>query len=63
MPEISLLKKVGNSIAVYLDRGVIEKVYGLKVGDPIEINYKFPKIILNKCEDKKCGKSNDDKKE
>ncbi len=61
MPEIGSLKKVGNSIAIYLDRGVLEKVYGLRVGDRIEIDYKFPKIILKKWDENKMSEGNEKK--
>ncbi len=46
VPEQSVVKKIGNSIGVYLDRGILEKVYGITVGSPIEIVYNFPNIII-----------------
>ena len=53
VPEQSILKKIGNSVGVYLDRGVLEKVYGITVGSLIEIDYKYPNIIIKAVKKKK----------
>ncbi len=52
VPEQSIVKRIGSSIGVYLDRGVLEKVYGLTVGSPIEIDYKYPNIIIRAAKKK-----------
>ncbi len=44
----SKIKKFGNSLVVILDRGAL-KVYNLKEDDNIEIEYKFPEIIIRKA--------------
>ena len=40
-------------MGVLLDKGVIEHVYGLKIGDEVEVDYKPPNkiiLIINKGE-------------
>jgi|GEM_PF-6437385 len=46
MGETTLLRKFGNSLGVWFDKGVLEKVYGLKEGDEIRIEYNINRIIL-----------------
>lgn len=60
MKEKAILRKIGNSSALILNKGAL-KVYNLKYGDAIEVDYKFPKIILKKWEEDK--KSESDEKE
>jgi antitoxin component of MazEF toxin-antitoxin module len=61
MKEKAFLRKIGSSSALILSKGAL-KVYNLKYGDAVEVDYKYPKIILKKWEDTKEGES-DDKKE
>jgi len=52
MKEKAILRKIGNSSALILNKGAL-KVYDLKYGDAVEVDYKYPKIILKKWEEKK----------
>lgn len=52
-PQLSVVKKVGSSLAVYLDRGALEKVYDLSAGSEIEIIYDYPRIIIRATKKKK----------
>lgn len=61
MKEKVTIKQIGNSAAIFLDKGSL-KVYDLRIGSELEIEYKFPKIILKKWEDKKDGDEDEDKK-
>ncbi len=47
--EKSTIKERGNSICITLKRDAL-KVYGLDVGSKIEIEYKYPEIIIRKAE-------------
>lgn len=38
--------KYGSSIGVRLSRPILEKVFGLKVGDEVEIDYSHPPEII-----------------
>ena len=49
MSDKSKIKLIGNSAAVFLDKGSL-KVYGLKTGDDVDIEYKYPRIIIKKRE-------------
>jgi antitoxin component of MazEF toxin-antitoxin module len=60
MKEKAILRKIGNSSALILSKGAL-KVYDLKYGDAVEVDYKYPKIILKKWEDNE-GNKDDDKK-
>lgn len=55
MKEKVVIKQIGNSAAIFLDKGSL-KVYDLKTGSALEIDYKYPKIIL-----KKWDETDDDK--
>ena len=59
MKEKAILRKIGNSSALILNKGAL-KVYDLKYGDAVEVEYKFPRIILKKWEEKTSD--NDEKK-
>lgn len=59
MKEKAILRKIGNSSALILNKGAL-KVYDLKYGDAVEVDYKYPKIILKKWEEKTSDK--DEKK-
>jgi antitoxin component of MazEF toxin-antitoxin module len=60
MKEKVTIKQIGNSAAIFLDKGSL-KVYDLKIGSDLEIEYKYPKIILKKWEDTKDDESDDKK--
>ncbi len=50
MKEKAFLRKIGSSSALILNKGAL-KVYDLKYGDAVEVEYRYPKIILKKWED------------
>ncbi len=55
--EKSTIKLRGNSVSVTLKRDAL-KVYGLDVGSEIEIEYRYPEIIIRKAkpeDEKKRG--------
>lgn len=58
MKEKVTIKQIGNSAAIFLDKGSL-KVYDLKIGSDLEIEYKFPKIILQKRKDNKEGEEDE----
>ncbi len=40
------IMKYGSSVGVRLSRPILEKVFGLKVGDEIEVDYSRPPEII-----------------
>jgi len=50
MKEKVIIKQIGNSAAIFLDKGAL-KVYDFKIGSELEIEYKYPKIILKKWDE------------
>jgi antitoxin component of MazEF toxin-antitoxin module len=46
------IRKLGNSGGVILNKGVLQ-AYNLKIGDEIEIEFKYPEIILRRKDDVK----------
>jgi len=50
MKEKVTIKQIGNSAAIFLDKGAL-KVYDIKIGSDLEIEYKYPKIILKKWDE------------
>ncbi len=57
MAEKTTIKKFGSSAGILLDKGAL-KVYGLEIGSEIEIDYKFPIIVIKKIpKEKKATQS------
>ncbi len=54
MKEKAILRKIGNSSALILSKGAL-KVYDLKYGDAVEVDYKYPKIIIKKWAETKAS--------
>ncbi len=56
--------KYGSSVGVRLSRPILEKVFRLKVGDKIEVDYsKPPEIIIRPVTKKENKKGENDDKE
>jgi antitoxin component of MazEF toxin-antitoxin module len=46
MGETTFIRKIGNSLGMLFDKSILEKVYALKPGDEVEVEYQFDKIIV-----------------
>ncbi len=47
MTEKTTIKRIGgNSMGIIFDKGVLEHVYGVKIGDEVQIDYKPPNKII-----------------
>lgn len=49
MKEITEIKKYGGSLVLVLDRGAM-RVYDLEEGSHVEVDYKYPEIIIRKVD-------------
>ncbi len=58
MPEINKISKFGSSVGIALSRPVLEKVYGLKVGSEVEIDYSNPPEIIIRPKQKQNNTEN-----
>lgn len=46
MAEKMILRKLGNSAGIILSKGILQ-AFNMKTGDLLEVEFDYPKIIIN----------------
>lgn len=46
MAETTRIRKIGNSLGIYLDKGVLNKVYHLDERSEVKVEYGFAGIVI-----------------